>query len=106
MVEHRVAATPKAPAVVMGHQRTSFAQLDRRANQYAQALRTRGVTAESVVGVLLARGVDLVACLLGVWRSGAACLPLDPSFPAERLGFMLADSRARVLVAESAIVSG
>ncbi|BCB91972.1 hypothetical protein Psuf_092850 [Phytohabitans suffuscus] len=92
--EARVAQSPAAEAV----DGTSFAALDARAGAVAQALLARGVTAGSVVGVLLDRGVDLVAALLGAWKAGAAYLPIDPSHPAGRIAPMLADGGVATVV--------
>ena len=61
-----------------------------------------GVGAETVVGLCLDRGVDMVTAVLAVWQAGGAYLPLDPDYPAERLAFMLADSRASVVVGTTA----
>src|SRR6202012_1706240 len=57
-----------------------------------------GISAESVVALCLPRGIDMIAAILAVWKAGAAYLPLDPGYPADRVAFMLADSRAAVLV--------
>ncbi|MEV7740076.1 amino acid adenylation domain-containing protein, partial [Streptomyces sp. NPDC088921] len=90
----QVVRTPDAVAVVSGEQRMSFAELEVRANRLAHYLRAQGVGAESVVGLCLPRGVETIAGILGVWKAGAAYLPVDPGQPAERIAYQLRDSRA------------
>ncbi|MFC3891215.1 amino acid adenylation domain-containing protein [Lentzea rhizosphaerae] len=102
LFEQQVVRTPDAIAVVAGDRRLTYVELDVLANQYAHQLRAMGVGTESVVGVLLDRGVELLACLLGVWKAGGAYLPMDPSFPSGRVTGMLADADAAVLVTQSA----
>ncbi|MEU7876336.1 amino acid adenylation domain-containing protein, partial [Dactylosporangium sp. NPDC049140] len=92
------AATPDAVAVRAGHDRLTFAELDDRAARFAGRLRDRGVGPESVVGLQLPRGVDLVVAMLGVWKAGGAYLPLDPEYPAERLEYMIADAGVQVVI--------
>ncbi|MFJ6573339.1 amino acid adenylation domain-containing protein [Streptomyces sp. NPDC091292] len=89
LLARRAAATPDAPAVSFRGETLSYAALDARANHLARRLRSARARPESVVGVLLSRGVDLVTALVGVLRSGAAYLPLDPAHPAERLHRLL-----------------
>ncbi|MEU5693057.1 amino acid adenylation domain-containing protein [Actinosynnema sp. NPDC020468] len=96
-----VVGTPDATAVVAGEDRLSYAELDGRANRLAHHLRSLGVDRGDLVGVSLDRDGDLVPALLGVTKSGAAYLPLDPAYPADRLGFMIADARVRVVVTTS-----
>ena len=79
----------------------NYAQLDARANQLAHHLRSLGVGPEIVVGLCVERSLDMVVELLGILKAGGAYLPLDPSYPAERLAFMLADAEASTLVAHS-----
>jgi non-ribosomal peptide synthetase component F len=99
--ETQARTTAEAVAVLAGDERVTYAQLDARANQFAHHLRDLGVCPESLVGVLLDRGPDLVACLLGIWKAGGAYVPLDPDAPLERWGYMLATAGARVVVTQS-----
>ena len=73
----------------------TYRALAERAGRLAGFLREAGAGPESVVGLCLGRGPEMVTGVLAVWLAGAAYLPLDPAYPAARLGFMLADSRAR-----------
>src|SRR5436190_6729982 len=99
----QAAQTPDAVAVVFEQEALSYAQLEARANQLAQHLRTLGVGAEAVVGLCLERSLEMVVGLIGILKAGGAYLPLDPSYPAERLSFMLADAGAAVLITHSAL---
>ncbi|HZF13619.1 MAG TPA: amino acid adenylation domain-containing protein, partial [Thermoanaerobaculia bacterium] len=84
--------TPVAVAVVAGEREVSYRELDRRSDRLARRLRSLGVGLESRVGLAVERSVELMVGLLGILKAGAAYVPLDPEYPAERLAFMAADA--------------
>ena len=97
--------TPDAIAVEgSGGDRLSYQELDAAANRLAHHLRGLGVGPERIVGLCVERSPLMVVGLLGILKAGGAYLPLDPSYPAERLAFMLSDSGARVVVSESGLL--
>ena len=97
----QAARTPDAVAVIGEGERLTYRELDARSNRLARYLGSRGVGPETRVGICLERSVDLVVGTLGIVKSGAAYVPLDPSHPPDRLRFLLADSSASVLITES-----
>ena len=97
----QVAKTPQATAAVFEGESLSYGELDARANRLAHHLRTLGVGPEVVVGLCVERSLEMLVGLLGILKAGGAYLPLDPGYPRERLGFMLADACAPVLVTQA-----
>ncbi|MEZ5212104.1 amino acid adenylation domain-containing protein [Gordonia sp. (in: high G+C Gram-positive bacteria)] len=94
-----VAAQPEALAVVAHDATLTFAALAERSRRVAVALRAAGVEAEDRVAVVAESSATALAAILGVWRAGAAYVPVDPSYPAARIAHQLTDSRpAAVLV--------
>jgi amino acid adenylation domain-containing protein len=100
LVSAQAARTPDAAAVVEGEHRLPYAELEARARALAGRLRALGVGPEVPVGVCMERGADLVVALLGVLHAGGAYLPLDPSYPAERLAFLVEDAAVPVLLTQ------
>ncbi|WP_413657759.1 amino acid adenylation domain-containing protein [Paraburkholderia phenoliruptrix] len=92
---------PDAVALVDGDEHVTYAQLDAWSRAIAHELKRRGASAEVRVGVALQRSAALVASLLGVLRAGAAYVPLDPSYPAERLAHIIDDAQLRLIVADA-----
>ncbi|MEV6243390.1 AMP-binding protein [Lentzea sp. NPDC051838] len=90
--------TPDATAVVFGGDRLTYAELDARANGVAHHLIELGVLPGSLVGLCLPRGLDLVVALVGVLKCGAAYLPMDPAYPADRIAFMVGDAAPEVVL--------
>ncbi|MEU8530895.1 amino acid adenylation domain-containing protein, partial [Streptomyces sp. NPDC048629] len=106
LIAERAVVAPDAVAVVVGEQSLTYGGLMGRANRLAHYLRSVGVGAESVVGLCLPRGVDMVVAMVAVWQAGGAYLPLDPEYPADRLEFMLADAGVEVVVGRRDLVEG
>ncbi|HEV2708315.1 MAG TPA: amino acid adenylation domain-containing protein [Pyrinomonadaceae bacterium] len=101
LFEAQAAQTPDAVALEEAGRRTTYRELNRRANQLAHYLRSLGVSEESRVGVAMRRSTETYVALLAILKAGAAYVPLDPSYPRERLALMLEDSGAKVLVTHS-----
>jgi amino acid adenylation domain-containing protein len=105
LFEQQVVRTPDAVALVFENASLSYAQLNARANRLAHYLIEQGVGPDRVVAVALPRGMDLMVCLLAVIKSGAAYLPLDTDYPAERLAFMVADAQPLCTLTQRDIVA-
>ncbi|WP_219729359.1 non-ribosomal peptide synthetase [Streptomyces noursei] len=98
LFEVQVGRAPDAVAVVSDAGCLSYGELEARANRLARLLVGRGVGPESVVAVVMPRSPELVVALLGVLKAGGAYLPVDPEYPAERIGFLLEDARPAVVL--------
>ncbi|MDT7807858.1 MAG: hypothetical protein QOJ70_1671, partial [Acidobacteriota bacterium] len=98
LFEAQVAQTPDAVAVEFQEQRLTYAELNARANQLAHHLQGLGVGPETLVGLCVERSMEMVVAVLGILKAGGAYLPLDLSYPKERLELMLADARVQVLL--------
>jgi amino acid adenylation domain-containing protein len=104
-IERQAARTPDAPALRFADIELTYAELNRRANQLARHLVHSGIGPGSLVGVCIQRSPELLIALIGVQKSGAAYVPLDPALPEERLHFMLADSGVMAVVASTETAS-
>jgi amino acid adenylation domain-containing protein len=98
LFEEQAARTPDRVAVVFGDAQLTYDELNRRANQLAHHLQTLGVRAETRVAICIERSPEMVVGLLGILKAGAAYVPLDSSYPHDRLTFMLEDARVSVLL--------
>lgn len=101
LFEMQAAQSPRATAVIADGHSLSYGELNRRANQLAHHLRMLGAGPEMLVGICLERSPDVFVALLGVFKTGAAYLPLDANYPQERLAYMLADSQASMVITMS-----
>ncbi|UZE84263.1 non-ribosomal peptide synthetase [Pseudomonas viciae] len=98
--EQIAAAQPSATALVLGELELSYQALNRRANRIARELLAQGIRPDDRVAILARRGVEMVCAVLAVLKAGAAYVPLDPAYPSERLGYLLADSTPVALLAQ------
>ena len=98
--EQKTQESPGAPAVVFRNQKLSYAELNTRANELAHRLIRAGAVPDGLVGIYLDRSIEMLIAMLGVLKAGAAYVPLDPNYPAERLSWMLEDSKAALVVTD------
>jgi amino acid adenylation domain-containing protein/non-ribosomal peptide synthase protein (TIGR01720 family) len=103
LFEAQVARTPDAMAVAAEGLELSYAELNERANRLARLLIERGAGPERFVALALPRSAELIVALLAVLKSGAAYLPIDSGYPADRIAFMLDDARPPLLLATAAL---
>ncbi|SKA37897.1 Methyltransferase domain-containing protein [Chitinophaga eiseniae] len=92
---------PEAAALIFTDQRLTYRELDERAAQMAHYLRSKGVTNRSLVPVCLERSLEMIISILGILKAGAAYVPIDPDYPADRISYMLSDTGAEVMVSSN-----
>jgi len=105
LFESQAERTPGERAVIFEGAELTYRELNSRANQLAHYLRSLGVGADTQVGICLERSIDMICAVLAVAKAGGACLPLDPSYPKERLAFMLEDACAPVILTQERLLA-
>jgi amino acid adenylation domain-containing protein/non-ribosomal peptide synthase protein (TIGR01720 family) len=106
LFEQQAEGAANSSAVVFEESQLTFVELNRRANQLAHRLRKLGVGPDVRVGLCLERSVDLIVGLLGILKAGGAYVPLDPGLPPARLGIMLEDAGARIMITRAHLAAG
>lgn len=101
LFEYQAERRPESVAVVWAGERVTYRDLNERADRLAGRLQSIGIGAECVVGVYLNRSIDVISAMLAVMKAGAAYLPLDPSYPPDRIDGMLTDAKVSALIVES-----
>lgn len=105
LFEAQAQQTPAATALIFEETTFSYAELNERANQLAHYLQKRNVIADQPVGIYMERGHDMIIGLLAILKAGGAYLPLDPTYPADRIAFMVEDAQVRVILTQTALVN-
>ncbi|MEO8097291.1 MAG: non-ribosomal peptide synthetase [Acidobacteriota bacterium] len=103
--EDQVKRTPRRTAITYKGTSLTYLELDRRASLLASCLRERGAGPDRIVALCVERSLEMMVGLLGILKSGSAYLPLDPTYPSERLQFMLRDSNAPILCTQSSLLA-
>ncbi len=105
LIEKQAAAHPQKTALKFESEALSYEILNQRANQLARHLHEQGVGSESLVGICLERSLDMVIAMLGVLKAGAAYVPIDPTYPQERIRYMFSDARLKTIISHSHLMS-
>lgn len=103
LFEEQVKKTPDAIAMVFENQKMTYKQLNEKANSLAYYLRSVGVTNNSVVGVMLNRSFEMIIAILAILKAGGAYIPIDPEYPAERISYMLENSKSKFLLSSNTL---
>jgi len=100
LFEKQAARTPEAIALIFQGRQLTYRELNNKANQLAHYLRKQGVGPEVLVGICVERSMEMIIGILGILKAGGAYAPLDPTYPKERLGFMIEDTRTPVILTQ------
>ena len=100
LFERQAEQTPEAAALIAGNEKVSYRELNGKANQLARYLRNSGIRIEDPVAICLDRSAAMIIALLGVLKCGGAYVALDPGYPAERIAFVVADTKTRILITQ------
>lgn len=103
LFEKQAERIPDAIAVTYGEQHVTYQELNRRANQLAYYLRTQGVGSEVRVGLCMERSIEIIIGLLGILKAGGVYVPLDPTYPASRLSFMLTNANIQIILTQESL---
>ncbi|MFN7949388.1 MAG: amino acid adenylation domain-containing protein [Blastocatellia bacterium] len=105
LFERQAELWPQHPAIICGEQQLTYGELNARSNQLAHHLRALGAGPETLIPVCVERSAEMAVSILGILKAGAAYVPVDPDYPAERIAFMLADTAAPLIVTQSHIAA-
>ncbi|WP_259418057.1 non-ribosomal peptide synthetase [Bacillus toyonensis] len=105
LFEEQVEKTPDRVAVSFKSNNLTYRELNEKSNQIARLLREKGVQSNTIVGIMVDRSLEMIIGIMGILKSGAAYLPIDPETPKERIGYMLQDSNVKVLLTQDRCIS-
>ena len=105
LFEEQVQRTPGQVALVLEDERLTYSELNARASRLAQHLSELGVGPETLVGIFMERSIEMVVAILGILKAGGAYLPLDPSYPPERLQFIIDDAKLKVILTQENVTT-
>ncbi|KPV61276.1 bacitracin synthetase, partial [Paenibacillus sp. A3] len=101
LFEEQVKRTPERIAAIYEESRLTYKELNEQANRLARTLRAEGVQSEQLVGLMVERSLEMIVGILGIIKAGGAYVPIDPEYPEERIGYILEDSGAKLLLTQS-----
>jgi len=106
LFEEQAVRTPDKVALVFGEQKLTYRELDQRANQLAHYLQAFGAGPDKKIGLFVDRSLEMVVGLLGILKSGACYVPLDPTHPKQRIGHILTQSDSPIVVTQRSLAAG
>ncbi|MCK4259967.1 MAG: amino acid adenylation domain-containing protein, partial [Halanaerobiales bacterium] len=104
MFEEQVEQSPSAVALIFENQQMTYAELNKKSNQLARFLHKKNIRSEKIVAIMAERSFEMIIGIIGVLKAGGAYLPIDPTYPKERIQFMLEDSQSELLLSQSHLI--
>ncbi|WP_143323894.1 non-ribosomal peptide synthetase, partial [Clostridium sp. BL-8] len=104
LFEEQVKKTPSNIAVVCGNNKLTYKELNEKSNALARVLRGKGVEAETIVGIMIDKSLEMLIGIMGVLKAGGAYLPIDPEYPEDRIKYMLEDSNTKILLTQNKLL--
>jgi len=104
LFEQQVEKAPNNIAVVFEDEQLTYRELNEKSNQLAKVLRREGVKADSIVGIMVERSFEMIIGIMGILKAGGAYLPIDPSYPKDRIEYMLKDSESKLLLSKGSLL--
>ncbi|MBJ3792176.1 AMP-binding protein, partial [Bacillus sp. OA1] len=98
LFEEQVERTPNKVAVVFDKQQLTYKELNEKSNQIARILQNKGVQPDTIVGIMIERSLEMIIGIMGILKSGAAYLPIDPEYPEERIKYIVEDSGTNIIL--------
>ncbi|MBU3198524.1 amino acid adenylation domain-containing protein [Clostridium estertheticum] len=103
--ENTVANNPNRKAIVFNNNNLTYKELNEKSNQIARLLRNKGITSNSIVGIIIEPSIEMIISILAVVKAGAAYVPIDPQFPLERANYMILDTKVGVILTKANDIS-
>lgn len=104
LFEEQVERNPDKVAMVFEGKQLTYRVLNEKSNQLARLLRTKGVKADTIAGIMVDRSLEMIVGIMGILKAGGAYLPIDPSYPQDRIEYMLEDSESKILLSKESLV--
>lgn len=104
MFEKEVKSHPNKTAVIYGDQKLTYKELDEKSNQVANFLIKQNITNSDIVGIMLERSLEMLVCMLGILKTGAAYLPIDPEYPENRVNYIITNSNVKYILTQSNLI--
>ncbi|WP_291584142.1 AMP-binding protein, partial [Clostridium sp. UBA6640] len=104
LFEIQVEQAPNNIAVIFEDKKLTYKELSEKSNSLARILRTKDVKADSIVGIMVDRSIEMIIGIMGILKAGGAYLPIDPSYPSNRIEYMLKDSETNILLSKNSLV--
>jgi amino acid adenylation domain-containing protein len=104
LFEQQVEKDAEHTALIFEKDKLTYQELNIRANQLARSLRNKGIRADSIVGIMVERSVEMIVGILAILKAGGAYMPIDPTVPQSRIAYMLEDSKASIIVTQTQFI--